>query len=187
VRRYNGGSDLAAIMWLLLVAACALSTSEVSTSPAHVRPVSASAVLLLTEAAAKSPTVNTLIERLAWSDTIVYVEIIGSPEISLARTKLVAASPAARFLRISINARVAAWDRVALLGHELQHALEIAGAADVRDDEGIRKLYARIGFKGGQDRFETAAARETEWRVRTELAHHVRADATPTTPIGADK
>jgi hypothetical protein len=139
------------------------------TFASHVRPASGVAQTLLTEAVSRSAIVNRLLERLESTDTIVYVEVIGTPELPLARTKLVAASPNVRFLRISINARVPYWDRVPLLAHELQHAVEIAGATDVKDDEGVRRLYARIGFPGGTNRFETAEARETEWRVRAEM------------------
>ena len=161
-----------AVTWFLLVAVLqgeAASDATVAPTP-HVRPASAAAHTLLTDAVARSPLVNQLIEHLATSDTFVYVEITGTPEIPYARTKLVSASPGARFLRISINARTAPWDRVPLLAHELQHAVEIADAGDVRDDEDVRRLYSKVGFGSGADQFETSAAREMEWRVRTELA-----------------
>jgi hypothetical protein len=158
-------------MWLLLLAmSCSLAAPEATIPMAHVRPVSASVNTLLTEATTRSSIVNQLVERLTGTDVIVYVELVASPEIPLARTKLVSGSPGARFLRISINGRNPPWDRVALLAHELQHAVEIATAADVRDDEGVRRLYARIGFPGGTDRFETVAARRIEMLAREELA-----------------
>jgi hypothetical protein len=158
-------------MWLLLLAVwCSLAAPDATIPVPHVRPVSASANILLTEATARSSVVNQLVERLTGTDVIVYVEIVASPEIPLARTKLVSASPGARFIRISINARNPAWDRLALLAHELQHAVEIAAAADVRDDEGVRRLYTRIGFPGGTDRFETVAAKRMEMLARGELA-----------------
>jgi len=155
---------------LFLAMLCAGIIADPETAIAHVRTASPAAHALLTEAIAHSAIVNGLIEHLAWSDTIVYVEIVGTPEVLLARTKLVSSSPEVRFLRISINARTPTWDRVALLAHELQHAVEIAHATDVRDDDGVRRLYSAIGYKGDGNRFETAAARETERRVRAELA-----------------
>ena len=158
-------------MWLLLLAvSCSLVAPDAMITVAHVRPTSPSASTLLTEATAHSSVVNQLVERLTGSDVIVYVEIVASPEIPLARTKLVSGSAGARFLRISINVRNPVWDRVALLAHELQHAVEIAAATDVRDDEGVRRLYARIGFPGGTDRFETIAAKRMEMLARGELA-----------------
>jgi hypothetical protein len=167
-------------MWLLPAAllVVTLSPSPAPMPPASVRAVSPSALALITDATTRSAIVCQQIEQLAATDAIVYVEIVASPEIPLARTKLVAGSADVRFLRVSINARIASWDRIALLAHELQHALEIAGAPEVRDDEGVRQLYARIGYDGGPNRYETAAARQVEWRVRAEVARHSRVAAT---------
>jgi hypothetical protein len=123
---------------------------------------------LIDEATISSPIVNRLIAELQQSDTIVYVELTGSPEIPRARTMLAAASANVRFLRISINVLVPPIDRVPLLAHELQHATEIAAACEARDEDGIRQLYRRIGVGGGADRYETLAATEVERRVRAE-------------------
>jgi hypothetical protein len=136
----------------------------------HVRPASPAAHALLTEAVAKSALLNTLIERIEASDVFIYVEITNSPDVLLARTRLVAAAPGARFLRVTLNAQAAPWERLPLLGHELQHAVEIASDAGVRDDDGIRRLYRRVGFAGGIDKYETEAARDVERRIRLELA-----------------
>ena len=124
---------------------------------------------LIEGAIARSGTMRGLVARLNCTDAIVYVEITNLPLVPTARTKLVATVPGARFIRISINAGWGDRDRVALLAHELQHAVEIAEQHDVRDDEGVRRLYARIGRSSGRDSFETEAAREVEWIVRSEL------------------
>jgi len=118
---------------------------------------------------ARSGTMRGLVARLNCTDAIVYVEITGTPVIPTARTKLVATVAGARFIRISINVAWGDRDRAALLAHELQHAVEIAEEVDVRDDDGVRRLYGRIGRSHGADSFETDAAREVEWIVRAEL------------------
>ena len=59
--------------------------------------------------------------------------------------------------------------RIGLLAHELQHAVELADAPEVRDDEGVRQLYRRIGSASDPDHFETAAARRIERAVRMEV------------------
>ncbi len=128
-----------------------------------------SAARLLDDAAARSATIRGLMDRLAATDVIVYVEFTPSPEIELARTKLVTATPSARFLRIGLSVTLSPYERAPLLGHELQHALEIAEHADVRDDEGVRRLYERIGRCRGADRYETDAAGQVERRVRAEM------------------
>lgn len=152
-------------MWLLLVMSLA---DPLPTPAAHLRAASPAMRALIDEATVSSSTVNQLIAELQQSDTIVYVELTGSPEIPRARTVLAAASPNVRFLRISINVLIPPMDRIPLLAHELQHATEIAGACDARDDDGIRELYKRIGVDGGRDRYETREATEVERRVRAE-------------------
>jgi hypothetical protein len=61
-------------------------------------------------------------------------------------------------------------ERIALLGHELQHAVEIAGAPEVTSLEQLRRFYAGRGWGAvGSDHYETAAARRAEDMVRHEL------------------
>jgi hypothetical protein len=133
----------------------------------HLRATSPAMRSLIDEATVSSPIVNQLIARLQHSDTIVYVELTGAPDVPRARTTLAAATPDVRFLRISINVLIPPMDRVPLLAHELQHATEIAGDPDARDEDGIRELYRHIGL-GAADRYETIAATEIERRVRAE-------------------
>lgn len=135
----------------------------------HVRTESADMRQLIEETASRSPTVRELLARLAATDTIVYVEYTPSPLVPTARTKLVTTASGARFLRIGININAAWADRGPWLGHELQHALEIAERRDIRDENGVRALYRRIGRSHGLDQFETDGARNVEWTVRTEL------------------
>jgi predicted O-methyltransferase YrrM len=135
---------------------------------AHVRAANAEVRGLIEDTAARSATVRDLLARLGCSDVIVYVEITASPQIPRGRTKLVTASTGARFLRIGINRSMGGADLPAILGHELQHAVEIAEREEVRDDEGVRRLYGEIGRKGGPDSFETDAALDVERLVRLE-------------------
>ena len=136
--------------------------------PPHVR-AAANAVMLLDEAAARSATVRELIDRLGATDVIVYVEVTASPEIPVARTKLVTATANARFLRIGLRAALPPYDVTPLIAHELQHAIEIAERPDVRDEQAVRQLYQRIGHQHGVDRYETEAAGDVERQVRAEL------------------
>lgn len=162
----------ASTMHALAIALLLLAASGADKPPvamlSHVRAAQ-SAVRLLEDAAARSATVRELMARLAGTDVIVYVEITPSPQATLARTKLVTATAAARFLRIGINLAVPPVDAPALFAHELQHALEIAECVDVRDDAGVRRLYTRIGHQHGVDQYETDAARAIERRVQQEL------------------
>ena len=129
----------------------------------------ANARTLLADAAARSATVRELIGLLEATDVIVYVEVTPSPQIPLARTKLVTATAGARFLRIGLRGSVSPFDAPPLIAHELQHALEIAERPDVRDDAAVRELYRRIGHQHGMDMFETDAAGAIERRTRDEI------------------
>jgi hypothetical protein len=59
------------------------------------------------------------------------------------------------------------------LGHELQHAVEIADAAQVVDAPTLAAHYSRIGAQTNAGSpvltFETDAARKTSMQVRREL------------------
>jgi hypothetical protein len=134
----------------------------------HVR-AAANALTLLDDAATRSATVRELIARLEATDVIVYVEVTPSPQIHLARTKLVTAVAGARFLRIGLKSALPPYDVTPLIAHELQHAIEIAEQPDVRDENAVRRLYARIGHQHGTDSYETDAAKQVERRVRDEI------------------
>ena len=75
-----------------------------------------------------------------------------------------------RYVRIQIALRGAPEDTIALLGHELRHALEVAEAPSVSDDEGLTRLYQRIGVSGGAHQFDTMAAQQAGRAVRKELS-----------------
>jgi hypothetical protein len=143
--------------------------------PAHVR-AAANAATLLDEAAAQSATVRELIRCLDATDVIVYVELTPSPQIALARTKLVTATATTRFLRIGLKTALPRHDVTPIIAHELQHAVEIARQPDVRDENALRHLYQRIGHQHGVDQYETDAAGDVERRVRAEVRRTRSAD-----------
>lgn len=159
---------------LLALALTGIADSASADPPVpRVRAATVQMRALIADTANRSRVVRDLLDRLACTDVIVYVEFTASPEIPLARTKLVTAVPGARFLRIGINRRVSGPDVGAMLAHELQHALEIAEQEEVRDDDGVRRLFRRIGRAIGADEFETEAARRVEAIARAELRHRI--------------
>jgi hypothetical protein len=136
----------------------------------RVRAVAPLVRSLITNAASRSMTVRELIARLDDTDVIVHVELTGSAQIPIARTRLVAAVAGVRFLRIAINAGVPFGDIAPLLAHELQHVVEIAEEPGAATESGVRRLYQRIGRARGGDRYETDAAQRVEWTVRREMS-----------------
>jgi hypothetical protein len=65
---------------------------------------------------------------------------------------------------------------VSRLGHELQHAVEIADAPCVRDSQDVARFYLETGDADmGGTRYDSAAARAAGERVREELAASLKA------------
>ena len=104
---------------------------------------------LLVSGYAASPTFKAIVDRVQRADVIVHVEP-----------------------RMADRAGVAA--AIALLGHELEHASEVAADASVVDRDSFELLYLRIGdgpCRGttGARRYDTKAAREATRQILAEL------------------
>lgn len=135
---------------------------------ARVRALDARSAALLETGTRRSPAIQQLVEELERSDVIVYVEtgLLGYS----GRTLFVGASAEARFLRITLDVpemddRLLAW-----LGHELQHAAEIARAPDARSPEAVRQLYLELGHGVSGDGVCTPEAQRMTSQVAIELA-----------------
>jgi hypothetical protein len=108
--------------------------------------------------------------RLERSDVIVYVEEVPRLPASLeGRMMMLPTSHGQRYVRIQIALRGAPDDSIALLGHELQHAIEVAQETAVNDQDELAALYQRIGMRGGDKIYDTFAAQEVGRMVRREL------------------
>jgi len=157
---------------LALPAAAPLTESAVLESPTrHIRTADASMKSLLKRGFRKSPAFATLVRRLQHSDVIVYVEEVPRlPSALEGRLVMLPVAHGQRYVRIQIALRGAPEDWMSVLGHELQHAVEVAEAADVRDQAGMIRLYERIGLRGGEHVYDTDAAREMGRTVRREIS-----------------
>jgi hypothetical protein len=85
-------------------------------------------------------------------------------------TRFVAASHGYRYLRITLLRGLEARERATMLGHELQHACEIAESS-ASDVDAVRRLFEDLSGKahGRHVSFETRAAVLAERRVALEL------------------
>jgi hypothetical protein len=88
-----------------------------------------------------------MVHRLRQSDVVVYLECGGSGARSTdGRLTFVSAAGGVRYVHIRV-ARLASADvQIALIGHELRHAVEIADAPGVIDEDSLAREYERIGF-----------------------------------------
>jgi len=138
----------------------------------HVRGIGSGMNRVIAEGSARSQTFRDLVARLNHSDVIVYAEQVHDMPMNISARMLFLPStqPRFRYVRVQIRAGQSMKEAVALLGHELRHALELADAPEVRDEAALVSLYRRIGesYPSGH-RYDTAAARETGRRVRSEL------------------
>ena len=100
----------------------------------------------MAEGRQKSASFRGLVDALQQTDVVVYVQpaewLPGGTE---AVTEFVATTGPARYLRIWIGIRAVRKRLIALLGHELQHALEIGRAPEVVDSATLEAFYRRSG------------------------------------------
>ena len=126
---------------------------------------------LLEEGLKRSVTFGDLVAAVNASDVIVYIQRVDRLGPTVAGQLMIVPVPhAQRYLRIQVLDHLSPEETIALIGHELRHALEVAAAPDVRDQQGLINLYERIGERGGMvHSFDTRAAQNTGRRVRREL------------------
>ncbi len=154
---------------LVLVFSCAVSADTVP----RVRAFDARSAFILGRGAQASPTLSALVHALQETDLIVHVEVCHEgANPAPGTTRFVTKAGAYRYLRISIAQSVTGDAAVALLGHELYHAWEIAQARWVVDAAGVERLYESIGHvhkRGGVTWADSAAARSAGRQVQAEL------------------
>jgi hypothetical protein len=151
----------------------------------RVRAVDPKIKSLLVEGFRRSPSFAALLVALNRTDVIVYVErVMSLPKETLGRLTMVPIPGATRYLRIQIRNELTRNEAIALVGHELQHALEVAGDSSVRTADAMIALYERIGHSsGGEHVYDTVAAQDMGRQVRRELMLPAAADAHGNDPL----
>ena len=155
-------------------------SSTRSLSPAHdllltapdrrVRVTDARLFSILAEGMTRSRTFASLVTSLNRSDVIVYIETTMTlPKDTMGRLTMLPLAGEYRYLRVKIRNDLSRREAIALIGHELQHALEIADAIEVRDttepDQAVRanrtrhQRRARLRYGGGAEYGSAGPAR----------------------------
>jgi hypothetical protein len=162
--------------------AAPVPTSGSTVSPAHylllnapdrrVRAADARLQALIAEGLNRSRTFAALVTAVNRTDVIVYVEsVLSLPKNTMGRLSMMQRTGDFRYLRVQIKSDLSRREAISLIGHELQHALEIADDAGVRDTTSLIRLYERIGHpSSGEHAYDTDAAQDTGRVVRRELA-----------------
>lgn len=143
----------------------AVTSANAKLTPRALDPAAAETFARALEGSAK---VRALVERLEASNVIVHIEtVMHLPAGIGGMTRFVTTRGGYRYLRISLGSELTLSVRSAVLGHELQHACEIADSS-ATDVEGMRELFQQEGHREGEF-FETMAAIQTEKIVWAEL------------------
>jgi len=159
-------------MFTLTILALALTVQD--SSARHVRSTEPKIVTLIEDGITGSATFRSLIETLNESDVIVYIKLNRTRQALggyLAHT--IVAQGGYRYLSISVEIAGSRRRLVAVLAHELQHAVEVAHAPEARDAESLERLFSGLAVKfgcGGTSCFETQAAKDVEHIVSEEFA-----------------
>ena len=138
----------------------------------NVRATTIDAKELLARGIARSQTFGRLMAALDGTDVLVYVEVTRNLPSAVAGRLLFATTiqGGTRYLRVQISADGPMSMRIAALGHELQHAIEVSAAPEVRCEASLAKFYERIGTEGAVPRsYDTLAAQLAGRQVLMEV------------------
>jgi hypothetical protein len=124
---------------------------------------------MIEEAAQRSPAFRRLVAAIEATNGIVYVEHgICMHGVRACLDLNVTAAGDYRILRVTVDARQRDWDVMAVIGHELRHAIEVLENPALVDMPSVFLFYAQD--RSTKDRpFETRAAIEAGDAVRKEV------------------
>jgi hypothetical protein len=163
------------LVLFVLVFSARVLTAETApdASRPHIRTTDQRLLRLVRDGARTSETFRRLVDRLNRSDVVVYLDCAGTaaPE---GRLTFVSAVGGYRYVHVRMARLPSKEIQIALIGHELQHAVEIADAPDVVDTPSLAREYQRIGFLSPRltpgTSFDSDAAVDAGNRILRELS-----------------
>lgn len=156
------GMHAALITALSSVAVLPVAAQDLVTLP-RVRSHSARVVEAIDRGTKSSPTFRRLIETIDATDGLVFVdEGLCTNGVRACLVLSVTVAGPSRVLRILVNLRKAArgCETIEMIGHELQHAIEVLSNPRVRTDRQVYNFFDVVG-RTSAGRFETKAALKT--------------------------
>jgi hypothetical protein len=150
-------------------------------SVVRLRPEGSFERRVIAEGLCGSATFRTLVDAIQRSDVIVYVSMrwLGDRRLH-GRLDFLTATATHRVLRAVFSFPLDRETRIAVLGHELQHAVEVAGAPDIRTSGAFAAYYRAHGRAVRiESAYDTDAARRVEVQIRVELARGAPCNADP--------
>src|SRR4029077_4039306 len=159
-----------------LVASCALAATAVfGAERAGVRSTNTDVTALIQEGSTRSRSFQRLLDRVSEANGIVYVEFghCAFGHLNGCLLPFVVPTTGGRYLRIVVTPDTTRVDHdglIALVAHELQHALEVLAHPEVVDLESMLAMYRRIGRPlSGRSGYETSEAHTVQDGVASEL------------------
>ena len=165
----------------LLIAMAVASPAHAERSP-HVRTTDARLRALIREGIGASPSFRVLVAQLERSDVVVYVQCsaFGQPSAVVGgRLTFVSSAGGFRYVVVQMGWLPSRAQQIAMLGHELQHAVEIADRPEIVDAASLAREYQRMfdateTQRPGRTSFDTYAAVFAGEQVLTELSRSDR-------------
>ena len=139
-----------------------------------VRPNDRRSAALLVEGLRLSATVRRLVDQLEQRRVVVYIQIENRLKGRLAGSLTwITGTTHIRYVRISINPELRGAAAVAVLGHELQHAIEVANEPSIVDNKSLNAFYREHGISTSVHRnnWDTEAAQLVGRDVRRDLSN----------------
>jgi hypothetical protein len=174
-RRRRAAVEIA-ILSAVIVCTAAPQASVSTAEPTRVRSTDAGILALVREGTERSATLRTLVDTIGRSNGIVYIEFgyCAFGHLNGCLLPYIAPAHGDRYLRIIVTPdknRRSHDQLLALISHELRHALEVIEHLEILDVPTMEALYRRIGTPetGGLTGYETSAARAAGDATLSEL------------------
>ena len=163
------------LLALLTAATEAALTAEETNHEAHrhVRTTDRRLQRLLHEGLRTSDTLRWLAARLQHSDVVVYLECGGPFRPTGGRLAFISTVGGHRYVHVRVSRLTAVDQQIAIIAHELRHAVEIADEPDVVDGPSLAVAYRRIGYAKPRAvgvAFDSEAAVQAGYQVLRELS-----------------
>jgi hypothetical protein len=163
------------LLLLLITTSSSLTAQTFDDDPRHhIRTTDRRLLRLVRDGVRGSDTFRRLVDRIRASDVVVYLECGGGKRSSAGRLTFMSAVGGYRYVHVRVARLASAAVQIALIGHELQHAVEIADAPDVVDASSLAREYERIGYLSPRIApgvsFDSDAAVEAGYQVLRDLS-----------------
>jgi hypothetical protein len=165
------------VVFLLAAAVAPAASGPLSAAVPNVRARDSAAALMLRFGSAKSARFRELVQTLEQSNVIVYVEVRQDAEYPVGGgLTFIGETHGVRWVRAIVDSGTMNYARTcqdivrltAILGHELQHALEASQAPSMHDEAGFARYFRSIGVDE-PGILDTMAARHAGSRIADEL------------------